>query len=93
VVGGTQSKVLGLFHTLSSDPPEIRRSIMSSDPKLDVALKILKLAGHQIGAAIIPLSQDTDADAVRFWIDGVPCILEDVVKMAEEEIKESEQPG
>ena len=64
---------------------------MSSDPKPDVALKILKLAGHQIGAAIIPPSQDEYA--MRIWIDGVPCTLEDVLKMAEEEIKESEQPG
>jgi hypothetical protein len=30
---------------------------MSSDPKLSVTLKILKLAGHQIGDAHIPPSQ------------------------------------
>jgi hypothetical protein len=30
---------------------------------------------------------------MRVWIDGVPCTLEDVLKMVEEEIKESEQPG
>ena len=62
---------------------------MSSDPELDVALKILKLA-HQIGDAHIP---PQDGDAMRIWIDGVPCAFEDVLKMAEEEIKESEQPG
>jgi hypothetical protein len=31
---------------------------MSSEPKLSVDLKILKLAGHQIGDAHIPPSQD-----------------------------------
>jgi hypothetical protein len=28
---------------------------------------------------------------MRFWIDGVPRTLEDVFKMAEEEIEESER--
>jgi hypothetical protein len=63
---------------------------MSSDPKLDEALKILKLAGHQIGDVHIP---PQDGDAMRIWIDGVPCAFEDVLKMAEEERKESEQRG
>jgi hypothetical protein len=62
---------------------------MSSDPKLDVALKILKLAGHQIGDARIPPS--LHGDAMRVWIDGVPRTFEDVFKMAEEEIEESER--
>jgi hypothetical protein len=62
---------------------------MSSDPKLDVALKILKLAGHQIGDAHIPPPRH--GDAIRVWIDGVPCTFEDVFKMAEEEIEESER--
>ena len=62
---------------------------MSSDPKLDVALKILKLAGHQIGDTRIPPL--LHGDAMRVWIDGVPCALEDVFKMAEEEIQESER--
>jgi hypothetical protein len=39
---------------------------MSSDPKLDLALKILKLAGHQIGDAHIPPPQD--GDTMRVWI-------------------------
>jgi hypothetical protein len=64
---------------------------MSSEPKLNVDLKILKLAGHQIGDAHIPPSQD--GRTMRVWIDAVPCTLEDVLKMVEEEIKESEQPG
>jgi hypothetical protein len=64
---------------------------MSSYPKLNVSLKILKLAGHQIGDAHIPPSRD--GHTMRVWIDGVPCTLEDVLKMLEEEIKESEQPG
>jgi hypothetical protein len=62
---------------------------VSSDPKLDVALKILKLAGHQIGDTRIPPL--LHGDAMRVWIDGVPCTLEDVFKMAEEEIEESER--
>ena len=63
---------------------------MSSDPKLDVALKILKLAGHQIGDVHI---RPQDGEPMRVWIDGVPCAFEDVLKMAEEERKESEQRG
>ena len=64
---------------------------MSSDPKLDVALKILKLAGHQIGDAHIPPSQD--GHTMRVWIDGVSCTLEDVLKMVEEEIKNLSSPA
>ena len=64
---------------------------MSSDPKLDVALKILKLAGHQIGDAHIP--PPPDGHAMVIWIDGVPCTVEGVLKMVEKEIRESEQPG
>ena len=30
---------------------------------------------------------------MRIWIDGVPCSFVDVLKMAEEELKESQQPG
>ena len=30
---------------------------------------------------------------MRVWIDGVSCTLEDVLKMAEEERKESEPSG
>jgi len=62
---------------------------VSSEPKLNVARKILKRAGHQIGDAHIPPPQD--GDTMRVWIDGVLCTLEDVLKMVEEEIKESEQ--
>ena len=64
---------------------------MSSDPKLSVTLKILKLAGHQIGDTRIP--QPLHGDAMRVWIDGVSCALEDALKMVEAEIKKSEQPG
>jgi hypothetical protein len=56
-----------------------------------LTLKILKLAGHHIGDAHIPPSQD--GHTMRVWIDGVPCTLEDALKMVEEEINESEQPG
>jgi hypothetical protein len=63
---------------------------MSSNPRLDAALTILRGAGHQIGDAHIP---PQDGDAMRIWIDGVPCAFEDVLKMAEEERKESEQSG
>jgi hypothetical protein len=61
---------------------------MSSDPRLDAALTILRDAGHQIGDTHIPLQ-----GAMRIWIEGVPCAFEDVLKMAEEERKESEQRG
>jgi hypothetical protein len=64
---------------------------VSSEPKLDVALKILKLAGHQIGDA--DMLQTQNGYVVGICIDGVPCAFEDVWKMAEEEIKESGQPG
>ena len=64
---------------------------MTSDLNLGVALKILKAAGHQIGDAHIPPAPH--GDAMRIWIDGVPCTLEDVLKMVEEEIQKSEQPG
>ena len=56
-----------------------------------MALKLLKVAGHQIGEAYIPPPQD--GDGMRIWIDGVPCMLEDVLKMAEEERKEFEKRG
>jgi hypothetical protein len=64
---------------------------MSSDPKLDVALKILKLAGHEIGETHIAPPQDRET--MRVWIDGVPCTVEGVLQMVAEEIRESEQPG
>jgi hypothetical protein len=57
---------------------------MSSDPRLDAALTILRDAGHQIGDTQIPLQ---DGDAKRIWIDGFLCVFEDVLKMAEEERK------
>ena len=34
-----------------------------------------------------------EGDAMRIWIDGVSCTLGEVLKMAKEEIEESEQPG
>jgi hypothetical protein len=64
---------------------------MSSNPRLDAALTILRDAGHQIGDAHTP--PPPDGDAMRIWIDGVPCTFEDAFKKAAEEIKESEQPG
>jgi hypothetical protein len=64
---------------------------MSSDPRLHSALMILRDAGHQIGEAYIPPPQD--GNGMRIWIDGVPCMLEDVLKMAEEERKEFEKRG
>jgi hypothetical protein len=64
---------------------------MGSDLKLDVALKLLRVAGHQIGDAHI--SPPVRGEALRIWIDGVPCKLVDVFKMTEEELKESQQPA
>jgi len=63
---------------------------MTSDLNLDVALKILKAAGHQIGDAHIPPAPH--GDAMRIWIDGVPCTLRSVLRMAEEEIQGEEEP-
>ena len=77
--------------TLGSVPLKLTQVNMTSEVNLGVALKILKAAGHQIGDAHIPPAPH--GDAMRIWIDGVPCAFEDVFKMAAEEIKESEQPG
>jgi hypothetical protein len=62
------------------------------DLNLDAALKILKAAGHQIGDAHIPPAPH--GDAMRIWIDGVPCTLRGVLRMAEEviEAKDEEKP-
>jgi hypothetical protein len=54
-------------------------------------MTILRDAGHEIADTHIPPPQV--GDAMRIWIDGVPCDFEDVFKMAAEEIRESEQPG
>ena len=43
---------------------------MSSNPRLDAALTILRDADHQIGDVHIPLIQE--GNAMRIWIDGVP---------------------
>jgi hypothetical protein len=64
---------------------------MRSNLKLDVALKLLKVAGHKIGDAPAPSTQH--GEGMRIWIDGVPCTFEDVFKMAVEELRESAQPG
>jgi hypothetical protein len=56
-----------------------------------VALKLLKVAGRQIGDAHIPLPPR--GAGMRIWIDGVPYTFEDVFKMAVEELRESAQPG
>jgi hypothetical protein len=64
---------------------------MSSDLKLDVALKLLKVAGHQIGDAHIP--PPPRREGMRIWIDGVPCTSVGVLKMADEELKESAKRG
>ena len=71
--------------TLSSVPLKLTQVNMTSDLNLGVALKILKAAGHQIGDAHIPPAPH--GDAMRIWIDGVPCTLRGVLKMAEEEIE------
>jgi hypothetical protein len=64
---------------------------MSSDPRLDAALTILRDAGHQIGDTY--LAPD-DGGTLKIWIDGVPCTLRGVFRMAEEEIeaKDEEKP-
>lgn len=64
---------------------------MTYDPILNDALTILRDAGHQIGDA--DMLQTQNGYVMGICIDGVPCTFEDVLKMAEEEIKESEQPG
>jgi hypothetical protein len=64
---------------------------MSSDPRLDAALTILRDAGHQIGDAYFA---PDDGGTLKIWIDGVPCTLRGVFRMAEEEIeaKDEEKP-
>ena len=64
---------------------------MSSDPRLEAALTILRDAGHQIGET--NLAPD-DGGTLKIWIDGVPCTLRSVFRMAEEEIvaKDEEKP-
>ena len=62
---------------------------MSSDLKLDVALKILKVAGHQIGDAHIRPPQH--GEKMRIWIDGVPCTVRGLFRMAEEEIQDNDE--
>jgi len=58
---------------------------MSSNPRLDAALMVLRNTGHRIGDVHIP--PPPQALEMRVWIDGVSCTLEDVMKMVEEEIK------
>ena len=84
--GRPHSKVLRLFPPLSSVPLKLTAGQNDFRP-----LKILKAAGHQIGDAYIPPAPH--GDAMRIWIDGVPCTFEDVFKMAAEEIKEADQPS
>ena len=62
---------------------------MSSNPRLDAALMVLRNTGHRIGDVHIP--PPPQALAMRVWIDGVSCTLEDVLDMVEEEIKEFER--
>jgi hypothetical protein len=64
---------------------------MSSDPRLDAALTILRDAGHQIGDTYFA---PDDGGTLKVWIDGVPCTLRGVFRMAEEEIeaKDEEKP-
>lgn len=64
---------------------------MSSNPRLEVALKILRNAGHDIGDALMTPPQAEDS--MRIWIDGVAYTFEDLFRMAEEELKEFEQSG
>src|SRR5580698_2936884 len=54
---------------------------MSSNPKLDAALQVLKDAGHPVGA-VKPPAEDGE---FRIMIDGVFRTFEEVFEMAEEE--------
>jgi hypothetical protein len=64
---------------------------MSSGPRLDAALTILKDAGHQIGDTCFA---PDEGGTLKIWIDCVPCTLRGVFRMAEEEIeaKDEEKP-
>jgi hypothetical protein len=64
---------------------------MSSNPRLDAALMVLRDAGHRIGDVHIP--PPAHPLAMRIWIDRISCTFEGVLKMAEEERKTSEQLG
>ena len=72
----------------TSVPPRNGRS-MSSNPRLDEALMVLRDAGHRIGDVHIP--PPAQALAMHIWIDRISCTFEGVLKMAEEERKESKQ--
>jgi hypothetical protein len=62
---------------------------MSCDANLDVALKILKGAGHQIDDPHIPPA--SHGQEMRIWIDGVSCTFADVFRMAAEEIQTKDE--
>jgi hypothetical protein len=61
---------------------------MSSNSKLDIALQVLRNAGHKIGSPYVYDSQ-TDG-SIRIPIDDVPRCFEDIFEMAEEE---KQKPG
>jgi hypothetical protein len=62
---------------------------MRANPRLHVSLKILRNAGHDLGDALS--APPPAGDSMHIWIDGVAYTLEDVFRMAEEELEEFEQ--
>jgi hypothetical protein len=55
------------------------------------ALKILRVAGHQIRDAHIPPLPRREG--MRIWIDGVPCTFVGVFQNGRQELRESGKRG
>ena len=53
---------------------------VTADPKLAVALKTLKEAGHDVGKTFVD-----PGGTVHIWIDDVACTYEEIFRMAEDE--------
>jgi len=53
---------------------------VTADPKLAVALKTLKEAGHDVGGTFVD-----PGGTVHIWIDDVACTYQEIFRMAEDE--------
>jgi hypothetical protein len=70
-----------LLRMLPSSVRVKRREItVAADPKLAVALKTLKEAGHDVGKTFVD-----PGGTVHIWIDDVACTYEEIFRMAEDQ--------